>query len=389
MTKSSIFIILILFFLAGVLGYNYYFQPFNNLSTDVPVVTDLQTTTDTEQLVESEDEDLLIDSSVGQIVGQMLSLGVDLDEFDQDQQVEYQSWMLENKPGFVTIFGSEVDSIDVAKLQELYPQDSIFPIWTAVDHEGGTVQRLSGAGFTKLPSWQDLCGQESSQSASLIDKSAQELAQVNIDVVFAPVVDISNRSPVLKTRICSDDPQIIVANATQFIDTFSQAGILPVIKHFPGIGETSKDLHQAFDQVDVSPTQASIYRSILSLYPQIGVMVSHVGVTNQFADIPCSLSSDCVGELGSNYPDTLIFSDALDMKSAAHNPDGKDFPLVDVVMEAVEAGDQVLVFSDGVTLDQLNQIKTAMVNRYQTDSYFQGKVDRSVRNIIKYKMTNE
>ena len=212
---------------------------------------------------------------------------------------------------------------------------------------------------------------------------------MGIDVVFAPVVDLSADNPVLKSRICTDDPQKMVENASIYIKQFSDLGILPVVKHFPGIGETKKDLHFSFERVDVKPTQASVYRSLLSLRSKMGVMVTHVGVNNQFPDVPCSLSTDCVGELAVNFPQALIFSDGLEMKSASYNVEGKNFPLIDVVIEAAEAGNQVLVFGPSVTLDQIEQIQTALINRYQSDNQFAQKIDNHVQKIIQYKLNYE
>ena len=102
------------------------------------------------------------------------------------------------------------------------------------------------------------------------------------------------------------------------------------------------------------------------------------------------MSLDCVSEISNNFDQALIFTDALDMKSARYSIDGKEAPLIDVAIRAVEAGDQVLVFGDSLTLDQYKQIKEAMLNRFQTDDYFKTQVYMAVRNIIKHKLfTNE
>ena len=77
------------------------------------------------------------------------------------------------------------------------------------------------------------------------------------------------------------------------------------------------------------------------------------------------------------------------MKSASYNVEGKNFPLIDVVIEAAEAGNQVLVFGPSVTLDQIEQIQTALINRYQSDNQFAQKIDNHVQKIIQYKLNYE
>lgn len=384
MTKSSIFLITLLSLIALFFGYNYYYQPFNR-ETGVIQSSPTPNPTVTEAEIDPIDE-FLQGLTEEELISQMLAVSIDLDNVDPEVLYEYKLWLEENQPGFVTIFGTDVSMEQVKALKDVYPEETTVPIWTATDHEGGTVQRLSGEGFSELKSWQELCAMPSTQSASVIEASAIELQSVGIDVIFSPVVDLAKNNLVLKSRICSDEPEVVVDQAKAWIKSFKNVGILPVLKHFPGIGDTKKDLHTQFETVQVDNAQASVYRSLLSLYPDLGVMVTHVGVVNQFADIPCSLSEDCVGEITDNFDQALIFSDALDMKSASYNPAGKDFPLADVVMEAVEAGDQVLVFGHGVRLEQFDEIKTIMRNRFQSDQYFQSRVYMAVRNIIKHKV---
>lgn len=385
MTKTAILIIFLLSIFAVLLGYNYLYQPFNYPNSDVALVTDPSPTVEKQEEL-SEMEIILDQLTAEQRVSQLLAVPLDVNQFEADPN-SYQEWLSINNPGFVTLFGEEINLSQVESIIASYPQATL-PVWTAVDHEGGRVQRLSGQGFTKLPSWKQLCQQTASESAVLFKTQAEELSQAQVDVVFAPVVDLAAQNPVLKDRICSNDAALTLEKSSDLIKTYQQAGILTVIKHFPGIGQTTKDLHYNFDRVEVSPSQASLYRSLFSLFPQMGVMVSHVGVINQFSQIPCSLSSDCVGEIKNSFSQVLIFSDALDMKSALYSPDG-DLPLFDVVMEAIEAGNNVLIFSSDISLNQLAEIRQALINRYQSDKYFQNRVDQSVSSIINYKLKYE
>ncbi len=90
-----------------------------------------------------------------------------------------------------------------------------------VDHEGGSVQRLNGEGFTILPSWKRMCNQTAELRQSSLASSAAELAAVGIDVVLAPVVDVSHSNIVLRDRVLMAAqlllPQLLVILSRLFL----------------------------------------------------------------------------------------------------------------------------------------------------------------------------
>lgn len=298
------------------------------------------------------------------------------------------SWLENNQPGLITLFGESISSAsastDIELIKSKFKADNLPLI--AVDHEGGRVQRLSGTGFTQLPSWKKMCGLEENNRHKLLTASAQELAQVGVNVVFAPVVDIASSSGVLKQRVCSPDPEITQKRALEMVDIFKQHGILPVIKHFPGIGNAKVDLHQAYAEVEVSESQVFIFKELLDAYPQLGVMVSHVGVKDLYEGTPCSLNPACVKDLSGHFQEALIFSDALEMKSASYQADAKaELPLAARAVKAVTAGNNVLVFGPEVSPADLDEVVSALVDAYEANEDFAQQVRQSVEKIMAYK----
>lgn len=386
MNRTGIFI-LFLALLAALLGYNYFFQPFKDLErpspvtwepTSVPTPTPLTTT------------DLLFDSltphdRVAQLLAVPLTLPLDVST--ESAEVE---WIQSHRPGFVTLFGRQVASEEaaatIAELRDEY--SATLSAMIMVDHEGGTVQRLNGDGFTVLPSWRSLCEQDAETSAELLRSSAVELKNVGIDLVFAPVVDVGSATTPLTSRICSDDPAHVSERADEWVRVFQQVGITPVLKHFPGIGTATRDLHFAFDRVTITANDTQPYLDILDTNPAIGVSVTHVGVTNQDPDLPCSLSESCVGQLRTNFPEVLIFTDSLTMSSAEYQSGTTEpKPLVDRAKEAVLAGNNVLVFGEGVDAVTLSTLITELETAYDQSLTFRAQVDRSVKKIIDFKVS--
>ncbi|HEX7018320.1 MAG TPA: glycoside hydrolase family 3 N-terminal domain-containing protein [Patescibacteria group bacterium] len=385
MSRSTLLFIFFLGLCALLLGYNYYVQPFKDLFNPEPAA---QVEVEPEDTLSAADQ-LLTQLSTTEKVWQVLAVPYTVSASPSASLED----IVARKPGMITLFGDRIGTESAMAVREQIAagdrgerRDQL-PIWLAVDHEGGRVQRLSGPGFTRVPSWQELCQLEPDTRQIILEKTATELSVAGIDLIFAPMVDVASGSAVLGNRVCSDDPAEVISASQQVVTLFTDQGILPVIKHFPGIGSTTRDLHTTFDRVTVTEDDALIYRQLLTQFPRLGVMTAHVGVVNQYPDLPCSLSPACVGELQNNFPAALIFTDALEMKAAAYTASGTPKNLESISTEAITAGNNVLVYGSGVTLSELSTIAKTLEARAATDSAFLNRINNSVRKIIEYKTT--
>jgi beta-N-acetylhexosaminidase len=130
-------------------------------------------------------------------------------------------------------------------LQRLAREAGGPPLLIAVDQEGGRVQRLK-APFTLIPPARELAAQSTpAEVAALARRVARELFLVGINVNLAPVLDVA-RGPEcpLGDRSYSSDPELVTAFATAAIRGYLAGGVIPVAKHFPGLGDTLADSHQ-------------------------------------------------------------------------------------------------------------------------------------------------
>ncbi len=119
------------------------------------------------------------------------------------------------------------------------------PLLIALDQEGGPVQRLK-APFTLIPAAREL-GTTATPAVveDLSRRVARELALVGVNMNLAPVLDVA-RSPDCPqwTRAYSQDPRQVARFAGAAIRGYSAGGVIPVAKHFPGLGDTVVDSHQ-------------------------------------------------------------------------------------------------------------------------------------------------
>ncbi len=370
-------LIAVLALIAAGLGWNYYARPFERYFSQQlahlkasPVPAPSPTT---------------VPVTINQQIAGIMAWPVDLDAEPASFSAELQTIAL-MKPGYVTLFGTSVTAAQAqAAIHQLDTQAAAPWVW--VDHEGGTVQRLSGEGFSKVPSWSELCQQSATQSGEAITTAARELKAVGVDGVLGPVLDLRSGSRVLGTRLCSDQPDVVLTRSLAVIAAWQAADVQPVIKHFPGIGAASRDLHTNFARVEVNPAEAGVFAQILDKFPKLAVMVSHVGVTNQYPDIPCSQSDACVQELAANFPSALIVTDALEMVSAGYN--GQDKPpksLSERAIAALKAGNQVLLFGPKLSDLELQQVMADIETAAKTDAFLRSKIEQAYQASQRYKL---
>jgi beta-N-acetylhexosaminidase len=198
----------------------------------------------------------------------------------------------------------------------------------AVDHEGGRVQRFR-KDFTVMPSMRTIgreydldnaTGKQLARQAGWL--LAAELRAVQIDISFAPVVDLDfGVSSVIGDRAFHRDPRVVAELSIAFMNGMRDAGMVATAKHFPGHGGVAPDSHVAMPvdrrsladlDEDIYPYQRLIDNGLAS------VMAAHV-VYAEVDALPAGFSrrwlqDELRGRLGFSG---AIFSDDLDMAGAS------------------------------------------------------------------------
>ena len=242
------------------------------------------------------------------------------------------------------------------------------PLAVSVDEEGGRVDRLKSL-IGPAPSARSLA--ESAPADAVYEQAKQRglaMKKLGITVDFAPVADVSDQpdQTVIGDRSFSNDPDVVIAYAGAYARGLRDAGLLPVLKHFPGHGHGSGDSHtgavvtpplEALKNDDLVP-----YRTLLDqgLNPgPVAVMIGHLQVPGLTGDVPASLSPAAIGLLRSgDYGgppfDGPVFTDDLSSMAAISDRYG----VAQSVLMALQAGADTALW---VTTDEVPAVLDRLV----------------------------
>jgi beta-N-acetylhexosaminidase len=231
--------------------------------------------------------------------------------------------------GGVILFTRNYDSVEqlaalVAEIRALRRP----PLLIAADHEGGRVQRFR-PGFSLIPSMRRL-GQaydaDRSQGLAAAREMgwllAAELRVLNIDLAFAPVVDLDyGVSTVIGDRAFHRRATIVSELSGALINGMRSAGMSATAKHYPGHGAVALDSHVALpvDRREYADLNRDLY-PYQRLIPNglESIMMAHI-VFEQIDSLPASLSRRWVQDLLRGEADFrgAVFTDDLSMAGAA------------------------------------------------------------------------
>lgn len=297
------------------------------------------------------------------------------------------------KVGGLIFFGRNVGTAEelVSLVNDLRAKNGDYiPMFFSVDQEGGTVERLPD----EVSPLEDAYtyGQSGSSEVgyALGQVLANECVAFGFNLDFAPSLDIwSNpENTVIGTRAFGTTAEVVEKVGPWAAYGLMDGGVIPVVKHFPGHGDTAVDSHVGLPTVsktvdelltsELIPFQSAIAGREGEGVP--AVMVAHILMTAIDPDHPASLSQAVVTGLLREQMgfDGVVFTDDLTMGAITEN-----YGLDEAAVLALEAGCDVLLVCHNE--GDLALARQAVLDAVASGRLTEERIDRSVYRILSLK----
>lgn len=332
-------------------------------------------------------------------VGQLLLIGFRGDSVENSESIKRD--IQDIGVGSVILFDYDValkvrdrnikNPAQLKKLNQDMQSLAKIPLFISVDEEGGMVSRLkSRYGFESKLSPMELGTSESRVVQKEMSKLAGELHENNFNMNFAPLVDVNvnPENPVIGKikRSFSEDENTVSQLASQMIDIQNKAGIVSVLKHFPGHGSSDSDSH--LGMVDVTETwqdrELTPYRDLIEDGKVDMIMSAHVYQRNLDPDYPATLSKKILGDLlrtDLGY-EGVIISDDMNMGAIKDH-----YGFEQAIELALNAGIDILLFGNNLHYDKDTAAKASnlIIRLVNTGKISTKQINDSVTRILKLK----
>ncbi|HEX7135888.1 MAG TPA: glycoside hydrolase family 3 N-terminal domain-containing protein [Iamia sp.] len=287
----------------------------------------------------------------------------------------------EDHVGGVFVGGNDTGLLTSGALEDLRA-GSPTGLLVAVDEEGGRVQRLDDLDG-EVPSARTMAATMTPEEVrALAERRGRVMADHGVTVDLAPVVDVSDQpdGTVIGDRSWSDDPEVVTTYARAYAEGLQTAGVIPVLKHFPGHGAASGDTHEGAattPSLDVlRPRDLVPYERLLPDLDGTAVMLGHLDVPGLTEpDTPASLSPAAVALLRDAYGfDGVVMTDDLAAMASITARLGPE----EAAVRALAAGVDVVLLAAADVGGLLDRLEAAVAD----GTLAQPAVDASVARVL-------
>lgn len=327
--------------------------------------------------------------SLEEKIGQMLMAGVTGRTADK----EAKRMIAEAHVGGVILFRDNLSGGPRAAAELLNGlkaanQGNPVPLFFSVDQEGGRVSRLPKE-FEPMPP-AAVVGRtgEARLAEQMGVLIARELKLLGFNVNFAPVLDVNSnpQNPVIGDRSFGDNPALVSEMGTAVMKGLQHERIIPVVKHFPGHGDTSVDSHldlpvihkslEELEALELVPFRAAVESGADA------VMIAHILFPELDPDAPASLSGKIIGGLLRDKLgfDGVVITDDLTMGAVTET-----YSVEEAAIRSVEAGSDIVLVAHGY--DSVHRTFEALADSVRSGRLAESRIDESVKRILMLKRT--
>ncbi|TQS70987.1 beta-N-acetylhexosaminidase [Ornithinibacillus gellani] len=350
-----------------------------------PVLHHISVTSGLDDSIDSVSEEIAA-LSLDEKIGQLLISGI-----DQTTTSDFTDKLLhEYHVGGIIFFSENLETTEqsVALMNQLKKDnaENKYPLFLSIDQEGGEVSRLPEE-IRALPTAKEIGLRNSPsyayQMGVLLGK---QLKLFGFNLNFAPVLDIYSNpaNTVIGNRAFGEDAETVGKIGIQEMKGIQTQQVIPVVKHFPGHGDTETDSHeglpvvekslQELQELELQPFQEAIEKGAEAM------MVAHIMLNEIDPEWPASLSNQVIQDLLREKLGFkgLVITDDLTMGAIVNQYD-----IGAAAVKSIQAGsDIVLVAHEEAAVDA---VFYSLKHAVEAGEITEKRIDESLQRIISLK----
>ncbi|PIC85780.1 beta-N-acetylhexosaminidase [Sporosarcina sp. P20a] len=323
-------------------------------------------------------------------LGQMIMMGVQGPQLDSVAKTFIQDRHVGGIILFKRNFVSVSQSLNLINELKQANANSKTPLFIGADEEGGRVTRLP-KGLMKTPSNRKVGNAANGKYAYDVGELiGRKMSAFGLNMDFAPVLDVDSNSnnPVIGDRSYGNDAQLVSKAGIQQANGMTSEYVIPVVKHFPGHGDTSVDSHidlpvithnkERLQNVELLPFKQAIKGGVNA------VMVGHLLVEAYDPKTPASFSKIIIQDLLRDELqfDGVVITDDLVMGAIVEN-----YSIGEVGVQSIVAGGDILLVGHKYT--PVNELLTALQEAINEGVITEQRINQSVERILLMKQQYE
>lgn len=323
--------------------------------------------------------------SLDEKIGQMFIIGVEGTSVDE----KLKQYITTLKPGGIILFRDNITDPEqlLSFINGLKAANSGWiPLFISVDEEGGRISRMPEQ-LPDMPSAMSLGGLDDPVFTYVAGRLLAEKIKIfGFNMDFAPVLDITSnpQNTVIGDRAFGTDEPSVSKHGIQMMKGIRDEGVIAVVKHFPGHGDTEVDSHYGLPVVTHGMERLENFELVpfRKAFDENAdaVMVAHIVVESLDPDLPASLSGPVITGLLRDKMgfDGVVITDDMTMRAITNN-----FDIGDAAVRSVIAGSDIILVCHGYDKQKaaMDAVKTAV----ETGTIDMDSIDRSVSRILRLK----
>lgn len=320
--------------------------------------------------------ELLDELTIEEKIGQLLLVGMDGTAVNSQTRELINTYHV---GGFIFYKDNIQNSEQALSLFNQLHKDNAkakVPLFLSIDEEGGRVTRMPNE-FLRVPSAMKIANTGIVDAATEFGVSiGVKLNAFGINMDFAPVLDINSNpdNPVIGDRSFGHEAELVSNMGVAMMKGIREQGVIPVVKHFPGHGDTSVDSHLGLPIVEhdidrLRKLELQPFKAAISEGADV-VMMGHILLPQLDPAYPASFSQMIIQDLLRKELgfEGVVMTDDMTMGAITEN-----YSMEEAAVQFIQAGGNIVLVGHDFS-------KAKAVIEAVTKAVLEGEISEEVLN---------